>query len=169
MLWNVAAGKLEWGARGRAAFPDCETRITLGADGAQFLLVYPLDQGDMVFTLNETATGKKLRGWSDSEVFSSAIEQRIGGMVASDPTVLSRWNTKVTFHGGCVATINPDGSLIAASDHGLIMLFNAATGKKVAEWQVGKTVAEGEVSYTDIQALAFSPDGGTLASGDAAR
>ena len=70
VLWNVAAGKLEWGARGRAAFPDCETRITLGADGAQFLLVYPLDQGDMVFTLNETATGKKFSGWSDSEVFS---------------------------------------------------------------------------------------------------
>ena len=53
--------------------------------------------------------------------------------------------------------ISPDGRWIAAGSSATIHLFDAATGKILAEWNTGQGPAN---------ALAFSPGGGTLVTGD---
>jgi serine/threonine protein kinase/WD40 repeat protein len=111
------------------------SHIVLRADGAQFLWLHSLDaetRNGECITLHETATGKKLRGFQTGPFPGSA------------------------------AAISPDGRWVAANYMGDIGLFDATTGKIVAEWGPGQGV-------TLMSAMAFSPDGGTLATLDEKR
>ena len=55
---------------------------------------------------------------------------------------------------------SPDGRLLASSsqDHQTIRLLEVSTGRELAHW---------EAHQVGVTALAFSPDGGALASGGA--
>ena len=55
------------------------------------------------------------------------------------------------------AAVSPDGRLVAADNSTTVQLFDAATGKILAEWGT---------EQGPLNALAFSPDGGALATGD---
>ena len=95
-----------------------------------------------------------MRAMTEQKAWQSLFEQVWSGRVAN--------NLVESLRAPAEAPLikSPDGRLLASSaeDHRTIRLMDVSTGRELARW---------EAHQVGITALAFSPDGRTLASGGA--
>ncbi len=164
LLRELAAAEGGEGTATAAFAPDGKTLATLGPNN--------------VVLLWDTATGKQAgkietQGMQEAQVFRIAFspDGRTVALVSNDSTI-GLWTTagkrvqKIEKLGlqsreGMLlwqsAAFSPDGRLLAAvGQDGVVHLFEAATGKELAQFKGHRGWAS---------ALAFAPDGRVLASG----
>ncbi|MET7619078.1 hypothetical protein [Streptomyces sp. NPDC005408] len=139
--FNSPAGELAFAADG--------TLLTGGDDG----VVHRWDVATGKLMSSVTFSGKVERIWSspdsaDKTIVCAGVTCHIGPL---DTKRMSRLMV------GGLATVNSDGSLIAASSYdGFLNVWNTRTAKQVARFHVGDT---------EVIKLAFKPHGSTLAAG----
>ncbi len=150
-VWDVATGKPERTIAEDQSYPlrgagrtvqheaGCE-QLDIVADGSRFVWLHGdvMSGGRVVsrdqVTLHDTATGKKLRGWSAGN-----------------------------FHcWPAAAAISPDGGCVAMTGQSSIKLLDAADGKTLVEWDAHDGMITGLAFSPDGTALVSGDMGGTV-------
>ena len=152
-LWDIATQnsvtiRHSNGVRTVAFSPDSAT------------LAYPVGRSVRLWDVATQTTVAILdKVWPESIAFSpDSATLAVGGHLWD---VTTRENI-ITLEGRAdFATFSPDGKTLAGSDANIVKLWDVATGKNIAILE-GHT---GGFNMGRVEALAFSPDGTTLASG----
>jgi WD domain, G-beta repeat len=97
---------------------------------------------------------RRMKAMTEQRAWQALFEQVWSGRAANDPAEPLKATPREPF------IKSPDGRLFAWSgeDHHTIRLLEVSTGRELAHW---------EAHQVGVTALAFSPDGCTLASGGA--
>jgi WD40 repeat protein len=141
---------------GLAFSPD--GRVLVAAQAAGALRAWDLDRSTSLFRIDpEAANG---RGWvaigPGSEMLATLDGQR--SIVLRNPSTSAEIRTLDSSEGSRIGAFSPDGRfLVAGSDRlATIRVWEVTTGRLVA-------ILDGHTQ--PVECLAFSPDGGKLASG----